>query len=57
VDCGHHFIEEVRMVATSKKSLREDLVHMGTSALITSKILKISKSHTSIFSKIMALNI
>jgi hypothetical protein len=36
---------------------REDLVHMGTSALTTFKILKILKSHTSIFSKIMALNI
>jgi hypothetical protein len=36
---------------------REDLVYMGTSALTTFKILKILKSHTSIFSKIMALNI
>jgi hypothetical protein len=33
-----------------------DLVHMGTSAPITFKILKILKSHTSIFSKIMTLN-
>jgi hypothetical protein len=29
----------------------EDLVHMGTSALIISKILKILKSHKSIFLK------
>jgi hypothetical protein len=41
----------------TRSTEREDLVHMGTSALITFKILKILKSYTSIFSKIMLLNI
>jgi hypothetical protein len=36
--------------------LRADLVHMGTSVLITFEILKILKSHTSMSSKIIALN-
>jgi hypothetical protein len=36
---------------------RDDLVYMGTSVLITFKILKILKSYTSISLKNMALNI
>jgi hypothetical protein len=34
---------------------RRDLMHMGTSAPFTFKILKISKSHISMSPKIMAL--
>jgi energy-converting hydrogenase Eha subunit H len=50
------FFSSALLLASHSSISRMDLVHMDTSALITFKILKILKSHTSMSSKIMALN-
>jgi hypothetical protein len=56
-----HVFESIKLTVILDKKIddpsRGDLVHMGTSAPFTFKVLKISKSHTSMSLKFMILNI
>jgi hypothetical protein len=47
---------QVLSLVRNQQHLRTDMVHMETSVPFTIRILKISKSHTSMSLKIMALN-